>query len=178
MIKIVIGNMFDYPSSCLLVGSNVRGHCKSPTSLMSQVLPLLDEDSLENYKIESKVVSEYATVVVYYFKTGNNFDKLLVGYPGTAHQTTFQEMMENALATLNVDGFGGENTDVTMPLIGHSKTGLTLVEWADSFNAAIADRTEGHTRPGRYMTDITIVCKTQEQADYLNKTILPYPEAV
>lgn len=39
MIKIVIGNMLDYPARYLFIGSNVRGHCENPTSNVMQILP-------------------------------------------------------------------------------------------------------------------------------------------
>jgi len=63
MINIVIGNMFDYPSTYLLIGSNIRGHCECKTSLMSQALPYLQEEELIEYNEDSKTISKYGDVL-------------------------------------------------------------------------------------------------------------------
>ncbi|MFZ2863864.1 MAG: hypothetical protein WA440_03855 [Ignavibacteriaceae bacterium] len=176
MIKIVVGNMFDYPSTYLLVGSNIRGHCESKTSLMSQALPYLKDEELLEYKEDSKTVSKYGDVLTYYMKDNAPFTGLLIGFPGTGHPESFEQMIVNTIASVNILGFMGTASGITMPLVGHSKTGLTLDEWVTGFNNAIARLTEKHTKGQLFVGDITIVCKTQEQANYLNKTILPYPE--
>lgn len=178
MIKIVVGNMFDYPSTFLLVGSNVRGHCEKSTSLVSQSLKYLAPEELAEYQEDLKKEGKYGDVVFYSMKEGAPFETLLIGYPGTGHQETFEEMIANAVATITVFGFQGMKPAMTMPLIGTNVGGLSLEEWAEGFNKAIARSTKNHTKASLFVEDITIVCKTQEQADYLSKTILPYPEVV
>ncbi len=173
----VVGNMFDYPSTYLLVGSNIRGHCESKTSLMSQALPYLEEEELLEYNEDSKTILKYGDVLTYSMKETAPFKKLLIGYPGTAHLESFEQMIVNAIASVNIIGFmGAQANSITMPLVGCSATGLTLDEWAEGFNKAVARLTEKHTKGPLFLEEIIIVCKTQEQADYLNKTILPYPE--
>jgi len=168
MIKIVVGNMFDYPSGYLLVSSNVRGHCESPTSLMSQVLPRLPDDEVEEYKTNNLANHEYGSVDTYLFKNEEPFEFLLVGYPGTAHLDSFQLMMENVISILTIDGVSGANTSITMPLVGCSKTGLTIDEWAEVFNNVVKDQSAN----AEFIRDITIVCKTKEQKDFLDRIIL------
>jgi len=164
--------MFDYPSGYLLVGSNVQGHCESPTSLISQVLPRLKDNEVEEYKTNNLKNHEYGSIDTYVFKKEEPFGLLLVGYPGTGHLDSFKLMMKNVISILTIDGFGGSDTSITMPLVGCSKTGLTIDEWAEGFNAGIRDQ----LKDKEFIRGITIVCKTKEQKDFLDNTILPYPE--
>jgi len=67
------------------------------------------------------------------------FKTLLIGYPGTAHLESFEQMIVNAIASVNIIGFmGSQSNSITMPLVGCSKTGLTLDEWGEGFNQAIS----------------------------------------
>ena len=176
MIKIVVGNMFDYPGAYLLVGSNIRGHCTKPTSLVSQSLQYLEPEELIEYQEDVKTDGKYGDIVFYSMKDEAPFRKLLIGFPGTGHQETFEQVIVNAISTVTVFGFQGVEPTITIPLLGTNVGGLSLGEWAEGFNKAIARLTENHTKGSMFVGDITIVCKTNEQKDYLDKTILPYPE--
>ena len=99
MIKIVVGNMFDYPANYLLVGSSVRGHCEKPTSNVMQVLPLFDEESREEYKIVNQTLQEYGKGKYYSCVESSPFRLIFIGYPGTGHQESFEEMLYNGITS-------------------------------------------------------------------------------
>lgn len=169
-VNVVVGNMLDYPAECLLVGSNVRGHCEAPTSLVSQILDLMEPEELVEYKEDIKTVGRYGDVVFYQAKNNAPFSTILIGYPGTAHQETFEQMIKNALATVIVLGFQLQRAmTLTMPLVGHSVTGLSLEEWAEGFNKALSKQ---NVTQLAFIGDINVVCKTEKQADFIRKTIL------
>ena len=168
-IKILIGNMLGYSADYLLVGSNVRGHCEAPTSLVSQILDLLEPEELVEYKEDVKTVGRYGDVVFYQAKNDAPFNTILIGYPGTAHQETFEQMIRNALATVIVLGFQLQRAmTLTMPLVGHSVTGLSLEEWTEGFNKALSKQ---NVTQLAFIGDINVVCKTEEQAEFIRKTI-------
>lgn len=168
-VNIVVGNMLNYPAECLLVGSNVRGHCEAPTSLVSQILDLLEPEELVLYENDNKTVRDYGEVNFYIAKNEVSFNAILIGYPGTGHQESFEKMLKNAFAHLLVHGFQtGRLMTLTMPLVGHSKTGLTLEEWVESFHKVL--KKEFDEDPG-FIGDINVVCKTEEQAEFIRKTI-------
>jgi len=67
---------------------------------------------------------------------------------------------------------------ITMPLIGTNVGGLTLDEWVESFNKVLKEYDEGNTA-FKFIKEITIVCKTEEQAKFLSeKIVLTYPPAI
>jgi len=168
-VKIVVGNMLDYPAHYILVGSNVRGHCESPTSLVSQILDLMEPEELAEYKDDIKTVGRYGDVVFYQAKNTAPFNTILIGYPGTAHQESFEQVLENTIALMTILGFQLMKTiGLTLPLVGCSKTGLTIDEWAESFHKVFAKR--GPQDPD-FVGDINIVCKTEEQAEFIRKII-------
>ena len=51
--------MFDFPSRFLLVGSNNKGHCEKLASLVSQVKPYFDPESIENYEKRALNIYEH-----------------------------------------------------------------------------------------------------------------------
>lgn len=176
MIKIVVGNMFDYPAARLFIGSNVRGHCTKPTSTVMQILEHLTKEDRAEYEKNNQVLQEYGTGEFYVCKDECPFEMVFIGYPGTGHQESFEKMLEYGLKALNVMGIRGGPVDVTMPLIGTNVGGLDLEEWAESFNRVLKLYKSGNPF-FQAVEQITIVCNTEEQAKFLSDKIIPtYPE--
>lgn len=176
IIKIVVGNMFDYPANYLLVGSSVRGHCEKPTSNVMQVLTHLEQESLNEYSLANKTLQKYGTGKYYACVETSPFNLIFIGYPGTGHQESFEDMLYSALLQTHLTGFITGMVTVTMPLIGTNVGGLSLEEWVESFNKVL---TKYNNHNVKFVQEITIVCKTDEQAKFLSdKIVLTYPPAI
>ena len=171
MIKIVIANMFDFPSRFLLIGSNFRGHCEKPTSLVSQVLPYFDSESLADYDRRTKEIQKLGTGWTYRLKEGSPLSLVYIGYPGTGHQPSFEKMLCGFFTDVDTIGLRGGDSDITMPLVGTSVGGLNLKEWVESFNRVAKDYNEQNKYT--WITTVTIVCTTPEQKELIDKKISP-----
>ena len=171
MIKIVIANMFDCPSRFLLIGSNNRRHCEKPASLVSQVLPYFDSESLADYDRRTKEVQKLGTGWTYRLKEGSPFSLVYVGYPGTGHQPSFEKMLCGFFTDVDKICLRGGDSDITMPLVGKSTGGLSLGEWVESFNRVAKDYIEIN----KYICidTVTIFCTTQEKKEFIDKKISP-----
>lgn len=179
MIKIVVGNMFDYPAEYLFIGSNVRGHCEKPTSNVMQVLDLFTEEDREEYELVNQTLQKYGTGNFYVCKKGSPFGTVFIGYPGTGHQESFEKMLTFGLISVKVMRMMAPGmVSITMPLIGTNVGGLDLEEWVESFNKVLKEYDEGNPA-FKFIESITIVCKTDEQAKFLlEKIVLTYPPAI
>ncbi|RKY90457.1 MAG: hypothetical protein DRQ01_09160 [Ignavibacteriae bacterium] len=171
MIKIVVANMFDFPSRFLLIGSNFRGHCEKPTSLVSQVLPYFDSESLADYDRRTKEVQKLGTGWTYRLKEGSPFSLVHVGYPGTGHQPSFEKMLFGFFTDVDTICLRGGDSDITMPLVGTSFGDLSLEDWAESFNRVAKDYIELNTYT--WIDTVTIVCTSQERKEFIDKKIYP-----
>ncbi len=171
MIKIVVANMFDCPSRFLLIGSNNRRHCEKPASLISQVLPYFDPESLANYEKRSQDIQNLGSGWTYTMKEGSPFSLVYVGYPGTGHQPSFEKMLCGFFTDVDKICLRGGDSDITMPLIGTSIGGLSLEEWVESFNRVAKDYIE--IKKYIWIDTVTIVCTTQGKKEFIDKKISP-----
>lgn len=171
MIKIVVANMFDFPSRFLLVGSNNREHCEKPASLVSQVKPYFDPESIENYEKRSHDIQKPGTGWAYTMKERSPFSIVYVGYPGTGHQPTFEKMLCKFFTEVDNICLRGGDSDITMPLVGTSSRGLSLGKWAESFNRVAKYYTE--TQKYTLINTLTIVCTNQTKKEIIDRKIPP-----